>query len=67
MAYLLSQIMVFLSQDFNFPFEAEDKLLSGILKKKKHAIKVIFSDESDQILNLVIPKQYDGRSNVKSG
>ena len=30
-------------------------------------IKVIFSDESGQNLNLVIPTQYDGRSHVKSG
>ena len=32
-----------------------------------HRIKVIFSDESGQNLNLIIPTQYDGRSHVKSG
>ena len=30
-------------------------------------IKVIFSDEFGQNLNLVIPTQYDGRRHVKSG
>ena len=30
------------------------------------AVKVIFSDESGQNLNLVKPTQYDGRSHVKS-
>ena len=30
-------------------------------------LKVIFNDESGQNLNLVIPKQYDGRSHVKLG
>ena len=30
-------------------------------------VKVIFSDESSQNLNLVKPTQYVGRSHVKSG
>ena len=37
------------------------------IELKESSVKVIFSDESGQNLNLVIPTQYDGRSHVKSG
>ena len=37
------------------------------LQTCQRLLKVIFSDEFGQNLNLVIPTQYDGRSLIKSG